>query len=135
MIGHLGPDLLGETVDADEALRRWAARGATPVAEVLLDQQVVAGIGTIFAAESLFAERIWPWTPADAVADPSRLLARGPPAAAAVGGQRSTAGPGARSAAPAVRPVRHADRGRPGSQAADGAADLLLPRCQAPTRG
>ena len=75
VIGHLGPDLLGETVDADEALRRWAARGATPVAEVLLDQRVVAGIGTIFAAESLFAERIWPWTPAEAVPDPSRLLA------------------------------------------------------------
>lgn len=75
VIGHLGPDLLGETVDVDEALRRWSARGSTPVAEVLLDQQVVAGIGTIFSAESLFAERIWPWTPADAVADPSRLLA------------------------------------------------------------
>jgi len=75
LIGHLGPDLLGETVDADEALRRWAARGATPVAEVLLDQTVVAGIGTIFAAESLFAERLWPWTPADAIPDPSRLLA------------------------------------------------------------
>ncbi|WP_426595309.1 Fpg/Nei family DNA glycosylase [Cellulomonas sp. McL0617] len=75
VIGHLGPDLLGETVDADEALRRWAARGSTPVAEVLLDQQVVAGIGTIFAAESLFAERIWPWAAADSVPDPSRLLA------------------------------------------------------------
>ena len=42
LIGHLGPGLLGETVDVDEALRRWAARGATPVAEVLLDQTVVA---------------------------------------------------------------------------------------------
>ena len=75
VIGHLGPDLLGETVDVDEALRRWAARGSTPVAEVLLDQTVVAGIGTIFSAESLFAERLWPWTPADAIADPARLLA------------------------------------------------------------
>ncbi|WP_028049872.1 Fpg/Nei family DNA glycosylase [Cellulomonas sp. URHD0024] len=75
VIGHLGPDLLGETVDADEALRRWATRGSTPVAEVLLDQQVVAGIGTIYSAESLFAERIWPWTPADSIPDPSRLLA------------------------------------------------------------
>ena len=75
VIGHLGPDLLGATVDADEALRRWTSRGATPVAEVLLDQQVVAGIGTIFCAESLFAERIWPWTPADEISDPDRLLA------------------------------------------------------------
>ena len=58
----------------DEAQQRWRARGATPVAEVLLDQHVVAGIGTIFMAETLFAERIWPWTPADQVADPARLL-------------------------------------------------------------
>jgi endonuclease-8 len=75
LLGHLGPDLLAESVDIDEALRRWKARGPTPVAEVLLDQTVVAGIGTIFAAESLFAERLWPWTPADQVPDPSRLLA------------------------------------------------------------
>jgi endonuclease-8 len=58
----------------DEALERWATRGPTPVAEVLLDQHVVAGIGTIFMAESLFFERIWPWTPADQVRDPARLL-------------------------------------------------------------
>ncbi|MBO3103145.1 Fpg/Nei family DNA glycosylase [Cellulomonas fengjieae] len=75
VIGHLGPDLLAETVDLDEALRRWAARGSTPVAEVLLDQTVTAGIGTIYAAESLFAQRLWPWTPADELADPRQLLA------------------------------------------------------------
>jgi endonuclease-8 len=57
-----------------EALTRLAARAATAVAEVLLDQHVVAGIGTIFTAESLFVERLWPWTPADQVRDPARLL-------------------------------------------------------------
>jgi len=75
LVGHLGPDMLAETLDLDEALARWSTRRATPVAEVLLDQRVVAGIGTIFTAESLFAERLWPWTPADAVPDPGRLLA------------------------------------------------------------
>lgn len=74
LVGHLGPDVLDDPFDLDEALRRWAARGTTPVAEVLLDQTVVAGIGTIFMAESLFAERVWPWTPADAVPDPGRVL-------------------------------------------------------------
>ena len=74
LIGHLGPDILADPVDADEMLRRWAARGSTPVAEVMLDQTVVAGIGTIFMAESLFAERVWPWLPADEVPDPARLL-------------------------------------------------------------
>ncbi|NHT16852.1 Fpg/Nei family DNA glycosylase [Cellulomonas sp. IC4_254] len=77
LIGHLGPDLLAddfETAGLPEVLRRWALRGSTPVCEVLLDQTVVAGIGTIYMADSLFLEKIWPWTPADEVADPSRLL-------------------------------------------------------------
>jgi len=74
LIGHLGPDILGAHVDVDEILRRWEAAGARPVAEVLLDQRVVAGLGTIYTAESLFAERIWPWTPANEVVDPARLL-------------------------------------------------------------
>ena len=75
LVGHLGPDLLAEPFDVTEAVRRWAARGSTPVAEVLLDQRVVAGIGTIYSAESLFVHRLWPWTPADEVTDPARLLA------------------------------------------------------------
>ena len=64
----------GDGPGIDEALRRYRERGTTPVAEVLLDQRVVAGIGTIFMAESLFAERLWPWTPADQIRDPARLL-------------------------------------------------------------
>lgn len=60
----------------DEAMDRYATRGRMPVAEVLLDQRVVAGIGTIFTSESLFVERVWPWTPADEVRDPRRLLRR-----------------------------------------------------------
>ncbi|MDT0165567.1 DNA-formamidopyrimidine glycosylase family protein [Actinotalea sp. AC32] len=70
LIAHLGPDVLADdfpTVGLREALRRWAERGATPVAEVLLDQTVSAGIGTLYAAESLWARRLWPWTPAGEV--------------------------------------------------------------------
>jgi endonuclease VIII len=76
LLGRLGPDVLaeGDTFDLDEILRRFAARGSTPVAEVLLDQRVLAGLGTIYTAESLFAERIWPWAPADQVADARRLV-------------------------------------------------------------
>lgn len=75
VVGHLGPDILADVVDGPELLRRWGEAGARPAAEVLLDQRVVAGIGTIFMAESLFADRIWPWTPADQVQDPGHLLA------------------------------------------------------------
>lgn len=77
LLDHLGPDLLAEDFVATglpEALRRWADQGATPVCDVLLDQGVVAGIGTIYMAESLFARRIWPWTPADAITAPGDLL-------------------------------------------------------------
>jgi endonuclease-8 len=77
LIGHLGPDVLAddfEEVGLPEGLRRWAERGSAPVCDVLLDQTVMAGIGTIFMAEPLFLERLWPWTPADRVPDPARLL-------------------------------------------------------------
>ena len=73
LIGHLGPDVLADELDLPEILRRWTAAGATPAAEVLLEQRVAAGIGTIYTAESLFALRLWPWTPADEVADPGAL--------------------------------------------------------------
>ncbi|WP_090030517.1 DNA-formamidopyrimidine glycosylase family protein [Cellulomonas marina] len=58
----------------EEALRRWDRQGGRPVAEVLLDQTVVAGLGTIWTAESLFARRVWPWTPAVEVDRPDLVL-------------------------------------------------------------
>ena len=76
LIGHLGPDVLADdfpTSGLAEALVRWAARGQIPVAEILLDQTVAAGIGTIYTAETLFARRLWPWTPADTT-DAATLL-------------------------------------------------------------
>ncbi|MCL2091057.1 MAG: Fpg/Nei family DNA glycosylase [Micrococcales bacterium] len=82
LVGHLGPDLLDDGFDTGagvpgpglaEAVARWDRCGATRVCDVLLDQRVVAGIGTIWLAESLFAHRIFPWTPADEV-DPVVVL-------------------------------------------------------------
>lgn len=64
LIGHLGPDVLGAALDAADAARRIEGQGARHIGEVLLDQQVVAGIGTIFMAETLWHHGIWPWTPA-----------------------------------------------------------------------
>lgn len=78
VIGHLGPDLLAADFaerGLPEALARFAAQGATPVVEVLLDQRVAAGIGTIFAAETLFTRRLWPWTPADSCDAATLLMA------------------------------------------------------------
>ncbi|MBU4214317.1 MAG: Fpg/Nei family DNA glycosylase [Actinobacteria bacterium] len=76
LVAHLGPDILDERFENGglaEAEERWRSMRATPVCDVLLDQRVVAGIGTIYLAESLFAERIHPWTPADEV-DAGRVL-------------------------------------------------------------
>lgn len=77
LIGHLGPDLLDPDFPGAglaQALARLTAQAGTPIVEVLLDQRVAAGIGTIYASESLFARRLWPWTPADRVDDPGALL-------------------------------------------------------------
>ncbi len=59
---HLGPDLLGETFDEEEAVRRMRARGDVEIGEVLLNQRVVAGAGNIYKSESLFLSRINPFT-------------------------------------------------------------------------
>jgi endonuclease-8 len=65
----LGPDLLADAFDADEARRRIRGRGDDPIADVLLSQRVVAGIGNVFKSEVLFMARVHPFAPASAVSD------------------------------------------------------------------
>lgn len=69
---RLGPDVL-EPASLDPAAIRARARaraGASPtIGELLLDQQVVAGIGNIYRCETLFVVGIHPWTPSVRVAD------------------------------------------------------------------
>ncbi|MEO7267608.1 MAG: DNA-formamidopyrimidine glycosylase family protein [Knoellia sp.] len=62
VVGHLGPDVLGAGWDAAEALARLAAAD-TVIGAALLDQRLLAGVGTLWASETLFLERIGPWTP------------------------------------------------------------------------
>lgn len=61
VVGHLGPDVLGPGWDPVEAATRVAS-SLTTIGETLLDQRVLAGVGTMWAAESLFLERLGPWT-------------------------------------------------------------------------
>jgi endonuclease-8 len=58
----LGPDLLSDTFDANEACARLAARPDMDVADALLDQRALAGIGNVFKSEVLFAARVSPFT-------------------------------------------------------------------------
>jgi len=67
-IARLGPDLLDDAWGpelADAAVRRLAdpARAGRSVSAALLDQRAVAGIGNIWRNETLFHERVHPWTP------------------------------------------------------------------------
>lgn len=63
LFGHLGPDVLGTDWDAAEAARRLAGSRGT-IGSALLDQQNLAGVGTFYASEALFLERLNPWLPA-----------------------------------------------------------------------
>ncbi|MFB4291053.1 DNA-formamidopyrimidine glycosylase family protein [Nonomuraea sp. ATR24] len=61
VVGHLGPDLLGDDWDPAEAVRRLRRTPDATIGEALLDQRNLAGIGTIYRAETLFLRGIWPW--------------------------------------------------------------------------
>lgn len=66
LIGHLGPDILADDfleVGLSRAVERLAAGPDRPIGQALLEQTGVAGIGTFYMAESLFAGRISPWVP------------------------------------------------------------------------
>jgi endonuclease-8 len=77
-VAALGPDLLGATFDRAEAIRRVVAAGGLPIAQALLNQRLVAGIGNIYKSEVLFLSGIHPDTPASSVPVPAleRLIDR-----------------------------------------------------------
>jgi endonuclease-8 len=70
-VAALGPDLLGVTFDRDEAVRRILVSGPRPIAETLLDQRIVAGIGNIYKSEVLFLSGVHPDVPSSAVPLPA----------------------------------------------------------------
>jgi len=73
-VGHLGPDLLGHDWAVDEAVRRLSADPSRTIGEALLDQRNVAGIGTIYRAETLFLRGVNPWRRVGDVSDLPGLL-------------------------------------------------------------
>lgn len=62
-IAGLGPDALAEQTDLAEARRRLDARSDWTIAEALLDQRVLAGVGNVYKSEILFIHKLDPWTP------------------------------------------------------------------------
>ncbi|WP_248960326.1 DNA-formamidopyrimidine glycosylase family protein [Sphaerisporangium perillae] len=77
VVGHLGPDLLAPGWDAEHAARaarNIAGNPDTTIAEALLDQRNVAGIGTIWRAETLFLSGVSPFRPVREVAGLERMM-------------------------------------------------------------
>jgi len=94
LVGHLGPDVLGHDWDPALARERISAFDGF-VGDALLDQRVLAGVGTFWASEVLFLEHTLPWTHAgdlgaDTVRDLVERLHRLMLAAARSGSQSST---------------------------------------------
>lgn len=75
-VAHLGPDLLGEDWDAARAAANLMADPQRPIAEALLDQRVLAGIGNVYCNELCFVSGHLPTAPVGAIADPLRLVSR-----------------------------------------------------------
>ena len=74
VVGHLGPDTLGEDWDESVATDNLVADPDRTVGEALLDQRVLAGVGNLYKAETCFLRGLSPWTPVGAVADPGALV-------------------------------------------------------------
>ena len=57
----IGPDLIADDYDEAEAVRRIRARGEEEIANVLLNQRVIAGIGNEYKSELLFMGKVSPF--------------------------------------------------------------------------
>jgi endonuclease-8 len=69
LLRRLGPDIMADPPDIDAIVDRTLVPGhaAREIADVLIDQQVVAGIGNVYKSEALFTARIHPRTRVDAL--------------------------------------------------------------------
>lgn len=75
-VAHLGPDLLGEDWSAQIAAANLMADPDRPLAEALLDQRVMAGVGNVYANELCFVFGLRPGTAVAKVGDPLRVASR-----------------------------------------------------------
>lgn len=69
LVGHLGPDPLGDSWNLDEALRRLRERGSVAISEAVLDQSAIAGLGNVYKSEVCFLRGVHPETPVAEVSD------------------------------------------------------------------
>ena len=77
VVGHLGPDVLAEDWDGDEAVRRLCADPRAEIGMALLDQRNLAGLGNLYRTEVLFLRGLTPWTTVEDVPDLAGLVEKG----------------------------------------------------------
>ena len=75
LVGHLGPDVLGPDWDQAAVIATLRADPGREIGDALLDQRVLAGVGTMFLAETLFLRGVSPWTPVHEVGDLAGVVA------------------------------------------------------------
>jgi len=75
-VAHLGPDLLGDDWDPRMAASNLTADPDRPLAEALLDQRVMAGVGNVYSNELCCVTGHLPTAPVRSVKDPLRLVQR-----------------------------------------------------------
>jgi endonuclease-8 len=77
-VASLGPDLLSPDYDPAEALRRLREHPDLTIAEALMRQSIVAGIGNVYKSEILFLEKVSPFVSVSSLDDATleRLLKR-----------------------------------------------------------
>jgi len=69
-LNRLGPDILAKELDLSAIMVRLRADDQTrPVADALLDQRTLAGVGNLWKNESLYELQINPWRPLAEVSD------------------------------------------------------------------
>jgi endonuclease VIII len=76
VVAHLGPDLLDEQWEPRIAAANLMADPDRPLAEALLDQRVMAGVGNVYANELCFVMGQLPTAPVSALKDPLRVVQR-----------------------------------------------------------
>lgn len=69
VIARLGPDPLRRDADPELAWKR-IAKSRRPIAALLLDQSMIAGVGNVYRSELLFRHRIDPYRPGVALDEP-----------------------------------------------------------------
>lgn len=74
VVGHLGPDLLGEDWDPQRALANLERDPGREVGLALLDQRLLAGLGNVYRNEICFLRGVLPTRPIGEVADLPKLV-------------------------------------------------------------